>query len=206
MDSRILIFGDSITYGAWDTSGGWADRLKQWAHKRTIESTSTDKIQVLNLGIGGDTSTGVLKRLEAEVEARYSASWPFAFIFAIGTNDERVKNGQIETPLEEFKQSIQGIIDAARKHTDKILFIGLPPLAENTVSFKDQEYSDKRIAEYEHAAREIVQSSGLPFIEVRSAFEGSSENLFSDDKLHPNDDGHAILADIIVPAVEELLK
>lgn len=26
---RILVFGDSIVYGAWDTEGGWAERLKK---------------------------------------------------------------------------------------------------------------------------------------------------------------------------------
>lgn len=47
---RILIFGDSITYGAWDSEGGWADRLKRWAHQHYLANGT--KLQVINLGIG----------------------------------------------------------------------------------------------------------------------------------------------------------
>ncbi len=61
---RVLIFGDSITYGAWDTEAGWVERLKREAHRQTIQSEGKSKIQILNLGIGGDSSTKILKRMQ----------------------------------------------------------------------------------------------------------------------------------------------
>ncbi len=100
---RVLIFGDSITYGAWDTEGGWVDRLKRIAHTRTVDSKGQVKLQIINLGIGGDTSTKILKRLSNEIDARKSASWPFVFVFTFCANDERSIQGNVETPIEQFE-------------------------------------------------------------------------------------------------------
>ena len=33
---RILIFGDSITYGAWDKEGGWVQRLRKFLDERNL--------------------------------------------------------------------------------------------------------------------------------------------------------------------------
>jgi lysophospholipase L1-like esterase len=33
---RLLIFGDSITYGAWDIEGGWAARLRKFLDGKTL--------------------------------------------------------------------------------------------------------------------------------------------------------------------------
>ncbi|TSC67284.1 MAG: hypothetical protein G01um101466_751, partial [Parcubacteria group bacterium Gr01-1014_66] len=38
---NICIFGDSIAYGAWDTHGGWGDRLRSVLHTKTIASDFT---------------------------------------------------------------------------------------------------------------------------------------------------------------------
>jgi lysophospholipase L1-like esterase len=81
---RILVFGDSIAYGAWDTAGGWVDRLKSDAHRQTVASRGLRKLQIVNLGIGGDTSTKILKRVPAEIEARFLTGWPLVLVFGFG--------------------------------------------------------------------------------------------------------------------------
>ena len=202
---RVLVFGDSIAYGAWDSQGGWVDRLKREAHQQTLESEGKNKLQIINLGIGGNSSTRILERLEAETTARYSANWPLVFVFSFNANDERSRNDVPETSLEQFKQNTQAIIDIAKKHSDKILFVGTTPAGEPEVPFKDAVYSDERIMEYEAAQKAIVEAAGLPFIDVREAFESAEENVFSYDKLHPNDAGHALLAEIVKPKLWELI-
>jgi lysophospholipase L1-like esterase len=202
---RILVFGDSIAYGAWDSQGGWVDRLKREAHQQTVASEGKFKLQIVNLGIGGNSSTKILERLGAETAARYSANWPLVFVFNFNANDERTRNDVPETTLEQFKQNTQAIIDIAKKHSDKILFVGTTPMGEPEVPFKDAVYSDERIVEYEAAQKAIVEAAGLPFIDVREAFESAEENVFSYDKLHPNDAGHALLAEIVKPKLWELI-
>lgn len=195
---RILVFGDSIAYGSWDTEGGWVERLKREAHQNTVESEGKNKQQVINLGIGGDTSTGILKRLQNEVEARKSASWPFMFVITCGTNDQRMREGAIETPLDQYTENIKEIITLAKQYTDNIVFLGLPPLMQPSVMLKGSEYSDERIKLYEERLRSIVEASRLPFLPIRPVFEKVGvENLFCYDGAHPNNQGHALIASVL---------
>jgi lysophospholipase L1-like esterase len=200
---RVLVFGDSIAYGAWDTEGGWVDRLKRGAHSQTVKSKGVDKLQIINLGIGGDTSTKILSRMEKEIESRHSASWPFAFVFAFGSNDERSINGEVETPLEAFKQNVGEIVNVARKYTSKILFLGIPPIGGSTAILKGQEYSDERIKIYERVMEQIVEAEGMQCINIRAVFAQTDySELFSYDNIHPSNKGHELIAE----AVESKLK
>jgi len=62
---NILIFGDSITWGAYDPEqGGWATRLRNY-----FEAKNHD-VDVYNLGISDDITSGLLNRVEAEVKSR----------------------------------------------------------------------------------------------------------------------------------------
>lgn len=203
---RVLVFGDSITYGAWDTQAGWVERVKRTAHEQTVKSEGKNKVQVINLGIGGDTSTKILKRMPAEIEARYSASWPFVFIVTFGANDERSINGNIETSLKQFEANARGIIATAKKYSNKVLFLGIPPIGKPVVEFKGQEYSDKRVKEYDQRLQTIVEAAGLPFVAIRPAFEQAGmDKIYSYDFVHPNDRGHQLIADTVLPKLQELL-
>lgn len=203
---RVLVFGDSITYGAWDTQAGWVERIKCTAHEQTVQSEGKNKVQVINLGIGGDTSTKILKRMPAEIESRYSASWPFVFVITFGANDERSIDGKIETPVEQFEANVKEIIALAKQHSDKILFLGIPPIGKPVVEFKGQEYSDERVKEYEQRLQAIVEDAGLPFVPIRPVFEQAGlDSLYAYDFIHPNDKGHQLIADTIQPRLQEIL-
>lgn len=198
---RILIFGDSITYGAWDSEGGWADRLKRWAHQRYLQNGT--KLQVINLGIGGNTSRGILARLENEIKARHSASWPFMIILMLGSNDGRVRDDVVEVPLEQFAQNYREIVNIAKSYTDKIITVGLPPLGQPEIDFKEMQYSDSTLERYDAEIRTIANEHDLPFVDVRPLF--SSRDSFSPDLLHPNDAGHEIIYKAVNAEVEKLL-
>ncbi|HMR72524.1 MAG TPA: SGNH/GDSL hydrolase family protein [Candidatus Saccharibacteria bacterium] len=199
---RILLFGDSITYGAWDSEGGWADRLKRWVHHYFLETNN--KLQVINLGIGGDTSRKVLGRIEQEVQARYSPGWPFLFVFMFGTNDGRMRDGVTEVPIEEFTENYRKTIAYAKTFTEKIILVGLPPLGKAELDFKDMVYSDDVVRSYDAVVRDIATTENIPFVDVRQLF--SSEDLFYSDMLHPNDKGHEIIYRAVKTVVEESLE
>lgn len=204
---RILVFGDSITYGAWDTEAGWVERLKRNAHKQTIESEGANKLQIINLGIGGDSSTKILKRMPSEIESRHSASWPFVFVITYGANDERSIYGKVETSIEQFEANTKEIIAIAKKHSDKILFAGIPPIGKQVVEFKGQEYSDERVKQYEQRLQAIIEEAGLSFVSIRPAFEQAGlESLYAYDSIHPNDKGHQLIYETVKPKLEELLR
>lgn len=206
MNTRILVFGDSIVYGAWDTAGGWVERVKAVMHRRTVESNGASKVQVLNMGVGGDSSTKILARLEHDIASRYSASWPCVLVFSFGANDERTKDGVVETQLEQFEQNSTAILDIARRYTDKILFVGTAPIGEPTVKFKNQEYSDNRVRQYDEKLRDLVEALGIRYIPLRTVFETRGlDSLYVYDNIHCNDEGHALIAEAALPVLDEML-
>ena len=79
--TNIIIFGDSITYGACDYEmGGWVNRLRIY-----FDNNAESKISVFNLGISGEISEEVLTRFDSEFNARYDKDKKNVVIFAIGS-------------------------------------------------------------------------------------------------------------------------
>lgn len=57
MNNIICVFGDSITWGAWDIEkGGWVQRLRNF-----VESSSEEYIEIYNLGVSGDNTEDLLE-------------------------------------------------------------------------------------------------------------------------------------------------
>jgi len=84
--TRILVFGDSITYGNWDREGGWVQRLRKFLDKRNLTDPDFYCL-IYNLGISGNDTENLLKRFEFETEQRLKEGEETIFIFAIGIND-----------------------------------------------------------------------------------------------------------------------
>jgi lysophospholipase L1-like esterase len=204
---RVLFFGDSIVYGSWDSEGGWVDRLKREAHEITLKSSGSRKLQFVNLGIGGDCSTKVLARLKNEINARASASWPFAFVLALGANDERTVDGVPETSLELFEDNLRRIIEILKSSSDKILFLGIPPVGDDVVELKGRQYSNEGLARYDAVVERVTNELGVKYVSLRQAFEASGmEALYSYDNIHPNDSGHELIAATIRPHLIKILE
>lgn len=181
--ARICIFGDSIAYGEWDPDkGGWANRLKN-----NLESESTNEIEVYNLSICGDTTKGLLMRLPTETMARH----PDIIIFAIGINDsQRAPGGGNLVPIQNFQSNLAEIVEIARQHTYKIIFIGLTNVDENkTMPF----YSNSDIGRYDQALQELCDVKKLSYISTAGIL-GVAD---FEDGLHPNTQGHKKMFNLI---------
>lgn len=63
---RILIFGDSITQGFWDTNGGWVDKLRKHYDELQLQDFDKNPPTVFNLSIDADTSQNILQRAEED--------------------------------------------------------------------------------------------------------------------------------------------
>lgn len=79
----ILLFGDSIVYGVGSDVGGWANLLRPM-----IETKFTDTYyDVYNLGIPGEDSRGLSKRIKHECQARGVGHNNTYIVIATGGND-----------------------------------------------------------------------------------------------------------------------
>ena len=103
---QLFIFGDSITWGAWDLQGGgWAQRLKTEIDTFQLKEGFDFWCPTYNLGISGDTSAGLSKRIEGEFLARREPKETPIILIAIGINDSLTLAGTDQMEITEFKNS-----------------------------------------------------------------------------------------------------
>ncbi len=195
----ILIFGDSITYGACDNEGGWVKRLRKFLDDKNLSDESD--FSVYNLGINGDNTEALLKRFEQEIRIRFDSKEKTIFIFAIGINDSQfipTKNS-FRVPLENFKNNILFLISRVKQFSGKIIFVGLTPIKELKTTpipwDTDKFYKNEYIQKYDEIIKKVCEENDLLFIEVFDQLKGN-ENL-SEDGLHPNSEGHRKIFEIV---------
>lgn len=200
--TNLLIFGDSITWGAWDEeSGGWAQRLRNELDKRTIKGEIY--CVTYNLGVSGETTEFLLERLESEIKARVEPGEESILIFAIGANDSQWINKQKKNRCspQDFNSNIQKIIKTAEKYSKKIIFLGITPIDEKKVDpipwAMDRSYKDKFRKEFNDLIKSACQDSKVRFIDVFDKLmdSGYKENLL--DGVHPNAGGHKKIFKIV---------
>ena len=82
---RILVFGASMERGYRDLEGGWV-RMLQKELDRLTWNRDIDR-SVYNLGVSGDTSEDIRKRVGSEIEARDNGEELVAILRVTGLND-----------------------------------------------------------------------------------------------------------------------
>ena len=197
--SKILAFGDSITWGAVDPDcGGWVGRLKT-----LLEVESNFEIEVYNLGISGETTNDLLERLESETKARLKEDQEITFIFAIGINDSlfiHSKNGLNIKP-EKTKENIQKIISIAQQFSPRIIFVGLTPVDEVQTApipwNTDKSYKNEYIKEYNEVIKSICKEKDIPFVDIFEKWIESDYKKLLIDGVHPNPDGHKVIFELV---------
>jgi len=208
---RVLVFGDSITYGIWDTAGGWVQRLRTHYDKLQLADNPFEYEQpsIFNMGVGGDDTNDVLMRFDADTKGRIWHDEEFAFIFAVGINDSYTSDDKKEFTPAQYGRNLQLLISKARKFSNKILFVGITPVDETQrVQEKDTLYINKRILEFEEVLCQICEQDSLPYVSVYQTLKDEMVDgvrLF-DDGLHPNDTGHELIFQLVRPELDKLLN
>ena len=179
-----MCFGDSITagYGLDDSNDAYPAVLQA-----KIVSLNLDYVMV-NSGVSGETSAGGNRRIQWVLNQDIDI-----FILELGAND-----GLRGVPLTETRANLQAIIDAVRtKNPDIIIILAgmeLPPNMgqDYTIPFRTL-FSD------------IATTNNVPFIPFILKNVGGIPELNQDDGIHPNIEGHKILAQNVWEVLEEFL-
>ncbi len=186
---KILVFGDSISWGAFDYDyGGWVERLKT-KYLKTYANGSG--IGFYNLSISSNNTTGVLNSIEQEAE-KFNRIEPeeYIFLFSIGSNDPVYINSRdnLGVPFDEYKNNLEKIINISKKFTSDIVFTGLIIVdEEKTKPWSENEYWENNdLKKYNDAIKDICNQHDLDFIPLWNIL--TKEDLF--DGLHPNSSGH----------------
>ncbi|MBO7215331.1 MAG: hypothetical protein J6V66_07580 [Clostridia bacterium] len=147
-----------------------------------------------NRGIGGDTTQGVLNRLDVSV---FDIA-PKAVVLMIGTND--VNFG---IPPAVYFQNYENIVRKIYENLPgvKLYLVSTPPLSE-TIPGINVLYNTKKIVDLNLQIRYIATSYGATFVNLFANTANEKGFLIADytsDNLHLNHEGYLVLSSLLKP-------
>ena len=207
MMTNCLFFGDSITYGEYDgILGGYVEILKRYCHAE-FYNNNVNEVNCFNLGIGGETTEGLIKRFEVETKARLSPDENLIFFF-YGANDLAQKDGVALVPLVDFEANLIEVISQAKEFTTNIYVISILPISKMVDGIKVPERkfrTTEKIELYNQKLKELATQHNIEFIDVFSSFNPTKEDFLSKDGIHPNEKGYQFIANQLKPIVSKYL-
>lgn len=180
---RIVFLGDSLSAG----SGVQPQQAFPSLVAEKIRARGLP-FEVVNAGVGGDTTAGGLRRLDWLLQRKIDV-----LVLELGGND-----GLRGLPVSNIKANLQAMIDKARaKYPEvKIVVAGMqmPP-----------NVGPKYVEEFRQAFFDVAKENNATMIPFLLEGVGGARELNQPDLIHPNPEGHKIVADVVWKALEPLL-
>lgn len=179
----ILFFGDSLTAGHGLSTD---DAFPALVEKKCV--TNGTPCKVINAGLSGETSAGGLTRIDWILRQPIDV-----FVLELGAND-----GLRGLPLDQTNKNLQAIIDKVKgRYPDvKIVIAGMmvPPNMgpDYTSNFKK-------------IFPELARKNNATLIPFLLEDVAGYEKLNLADGIHPNQEGHKIVADNVYKVLSGLL-
>lgn len=179
----ILFFGDSLTAGyGLSPNQAFPALIEQQCQKGGTPCKS------INAGLSGETSAGGLTRIDWVLRQPIDV-----FVLELGAND-----GLRGLPLDQTRKNLQAIIDKVKaKYPDvKIVIAGMlvPPNM-------GPEYT----ADFQKIFPELAKKNNATLIPFLLEDVAGHEKLNLGDGIHPNPEGHKIVADNVYEVIRGLL-
>ena len=213
---RVIAFGDSTTAPRNTIQEVYADRLVKALAKHRIP------IEVINAGVGGNTTEHARRRFERDVLSRA----PNLVVIQFGINDSALdvwKDPPATAPrvaVDRYRENLLHFVRTLKDRGVQVILMTPNPLrwVAKTKSLygkppydpDDPQGFDAPLSPYRTAVREVADQEGAPLIDVFQAFADYAKrtNRPVDDLLldgmHPNDEGHRIVAELLAEQVVKL--
>lgn len=203
---RVVFLGNSITDGGHYHSYIWLYYMTRFPEMR---------LTVMNAGIGGDQAIDMVRRLDGDVFSKK----PTVLITTFGMNDsgyleyngdqpEKFADEKVKASYEAYKQ-----MEARYKNlvNTKIVLMGSSPYdetakIEGNTPFRNKNKAMLRIVDFQ---RESSKANGWQFFDLNqpmtalnSQFQQKDPTftLCGKDRIHPDNDGHMVMAYLILKA------
>ncbi len=177
----ILFLGDSLTEGY--------QLAKEDAFPAVIERNLKAKfpeIKVINGGVSGATTASGPKRLNWYMKAK-----PDIMVLALGAND-----GLRGLHLKESEKNLSAVIEKAKSSGIKVLLVGMK---------MPTNYGEPYRTNFEKLFPVLAKRYQLPLVPFLLEGVGGVPKLNLPDGIHPNVEGHKIMAKTIQKNLEPLL-
>lgn len=203
---RAVFLGNSITDGGHYHSYIWLYYMTRFPNM---------PIRIFNGGIGGDTAYDMNKRLDGDIFAMK----PSVLMVTFGMNDSGYFEYNGDKPKEfgeqKYQESVKNYQQMEKRFKDlpdtRIVMVGTSPydetvqLKENT-PFKTKNETIKRLVEYqkESAAKNNWEFTDLnaPMVALNQQYQQKDPafTLCGSDRIHPDNDGHMVMAYLFLKA------
>ena len=203
---RAVFLGNSITDGGHYYSYIW------WYYMTRFPNMP---LRILNGGIGGDTAYDMNKRLDGDIFPMK----PSVLMVTFGMNDSGYFEYNGDNPKEfgeqKYQESIKNYQQMEKRFKDlpdtRIVMVGTSPYDETVqlkenVPFKTKNETIKRIVEYqkESAAKNNWEFTDLnaPMVALNQQNQQKDPafTLCGSDRIHPDNDGHMVMAYLFLKA------
>jgi acyl-CoA thioesterase-1 len=177
----ILFLGDSLT------EGFQLDR--EDAFPALIEKELKNhlpQLSVINGGVSGATTASGPKRLRW-----YSKAKPDILVLALGAND-----GLRGLALGESQKNLTEVIEQAQQNNIKVILVGMK-LPTN--------YGEPYRSDFEKLFPMLAKKYQLPLIPFLLEGVGGNPKLNLPDGIHPNQEGHKVMAKTVLKFLRPLL-
>ncbi|MEF8880634.1 MAG: GDSL-type esterase/lipase family protein [Candidatus Nanohaloarchaea archaeon] len=203
----ILVFGHSITKGMWDIEGGWVQRLENFLNTRALETQEEENIcYVYNLGVSGDTTEHLLKRLEEEYRRRTEERYDTLLMIQIGANDTIIQNGDVNIGKEEFEANFEQLLKTSKRIADEVIVVGDFPVAKDMEEIPyapDNILRNEKVHEYEDIKEKVTNKHDIEYIDLFKTVKEEKNTKFLEEGVHPTSEGHKLIFQEVKERLEE---
>lgn len=182
-DVRVCVVGDSYVTGYGDPKAlGWVGRVAARTPRDQIDLT------VHQLGVRGDSTSGVLARWREETGRRRFEGADNRLVLQVGAND--IGQG---ISLARTRLNLANVVDEAASSGLRPFVVGPAPWADRS--------SHRTLRTLADAERDLCERRGVPFVdcfEPLAAHEQWYADLEAGDGIHPGQAGYGLLAWLVL--------
>ncbi|POB13724.1 MULTISPECIES: arylesterase [unclassified Halobacteriovorax] len=178
---KVLFLGDSLTAGyGIDPEKAYPNLVKDILKKEGIE------IEVMNASISGSTSASAVSRLKWSLRGK-----PDVMLLALGAND-----GLRGIKLVSTKENLKNAIKLAKSKGVKVILAGMqiPP-----------NYGPEYTKEFQKMFPDLKKEEGVTLLPFLLKDVAGQRQYNIDDGIHPNEEGHKIIAKTVAPFIRKAL-
>jgi lysophospholipase L1-like esterase len=216
---RIVCFGDSVTFG-WNIR---YDLSYPYLLGKNLEGKYPG-VKVINCGVGGNTVTDALARIEKDVLS-YK---PHLVIINFGLNDgmlkKQVGNSQPtaeslyykkdssyffpQVNISDFDERYRHIINLLKDYNISVLVLGMSPVADNFPAGQEEDFRKKQkdiYLVYNERIRKIAAENMLDFLNIWEVFSSQKvqDEYLQSDGVHPNEAGQGLISESLFKYITE---
>lgn len=215
---KIVALGSSTTARRGAVRHVYCDRLDSMLRDRGLP------VEIVNSGVGGSTTEHSRERFQRDVLEHN----PELVTIMLGGNDSAIdvwKNPPATGPRvakQRYAENLRYFVKTLKGAKVKVILMTPPPFrwteklkelyGKPPYGVSDPWGFSAGIGEYSDVVRTIAREEDVPLVDVFAAFqqydrvEGQSVDDLLLDGMHPNDKGHALIAERLAPVIEKMLK